>query len=158
MIKHRRIITVLCTILTILLSAGVVLGAPNVIIVQDKNYQAVQYRVDDALESQVLMNDMMGRLENAFENGYSIIGITGDNLIIDLNSALESVDGYVYYENGVADGSIPEGSDFQPDFFAELAEDGSVVLNKATQAPGLPQIDVGQWIGSGYHVLKQRLS
>lgn len=153
MIKHRGIITMLCTILIILLSAGVVLGAPDVIIVQDKNYQVVQYRVDDALESQVLMNDMMDKLENAFENGYSIIGITGDNLIIDLNSGLESVDGYVYYENGVADGSIPEGSYFQPDFFAELAEDGSVVLNKPTQAPGSPQIDVGQWIGSGYDVL-----
>lgn len=152
MSKHRGKITVLCAMLIVLFSAGVVLGAPAAIIVQDGNYQAFQYRVDDALGNQVLMNDMMDKLKNAFENGYGIIGISADNQIINLNAALGSVPGFIYYENAVADGSISEGYYLCPDFIVEIAGDGSLDLNDAP-IQGPAQVDTGKWIGSGYNVL-----
>lgn len=152
MSKHWGKITLLTALLMVLLMTGVALGAPESIIVQDESCRAFQYQVDDALENPLLMNDLEQRLTTAFEHGYSIIGINTDNQIINLNAALGSVPGYIYYENAVADGEIPAGYFLRPDFLVEIAEDGSLVLNEAP-LQGPVQVDTGKWIGSGYNVL-----
>jgi hypothetical protein len=47
--------------------------------------------------------------------------------------------------------TIPEGTYLLPDFAAEIDENGDLVLTSLLE--GEAQIDVGQWIGSGYHVI-----
>lgn len=151
MIKHKGVLILLCTLVLMLASAGAAQAAPAIILIGDENCQVTQYRIDDAMANQVMLDDMLSKMGSAFENGNSLVGVTGDNLLVDLNSGLENVSGYIYYENGVTAGTIAEGTYLPPDFFAEIDEDGLLVFSKPSQ--GEAQKDVGQWIGSGYHVL-----
>jgi len=66
----------LCTAVLLLLCAGTALAEPDIILVQDENYEVVQYRVSDVQASQVLAADLFDKMSFAFENGYQVLGIT----------------------------------------------------------------------------------
>lgn|GEM_PF-2068645 len=127
MIKNKRLIAMLCTLALMMLCVAPALGMPNTVKVEQANGQIIEYSINAAIANAKLLADMNAKLAAAFEAGKKIVGVTSDNKVVDVAAGLSAAS-YTTYENGVAAGTIAQGTNLVADKVAELVG-GEVVYN-----------------------------